>query len=204
MIRLEKAARFRYVALPMERKLSAKFIGIRRFHPDDVPSLFAAARESLDELAAWMVWCHAGYSLTDSMAFVSSCEPDWENGKCYNFAICDLRDGAFLGSVGLNHVNRSHGFANLGYWVRTTRAGQGIASAATRQAAEFALQKCGFHRLEIVVPSGNKPSQRVAEKAGAKLEGILRQRIMLQGRPHDAALYSLIKQDLINFPPQGH
>jgi RimJ/RimL family protein N-acetyltransferase len=40
------------------------------------------------------------------------------------------------------------------------------------------------------------PSQRVAEKAGAVKEAILRKRIRLHGEPVDAVLYSLVAEDL--------
>ena len=42
----------------------------------------------------------------------------------------------------------------------------------------------------------NAPSRRVAEKAGAKVEGILRNRVTLNGRLHDAVMHSLVPGDL--------
>src|SRR4029077_14520173 len=102
-------------------------IGIRRFRAEDVPSLFSAARQYIDELCEWMVWCNRDYSLKDSLAFVSSCDAKWEAGAQYSFVVYDRRDGAFLGSVGLSGVNRVHCFANLGYCVRRCRTRQGVA-----------------------------------------------------------------------------
>jgi RimJ/RimL family protein N-acetyltransferase len=54
----------------------------------------------------------------------------------------------------------------------------------------------GFNRLEILVSEHNPASQRVAQKSGAKLEGILRNRLVLAGRPHNAFVYSLVSGDL--------
>jgi len=170
-------------------------VGIRPFRLEDVPSLFAAARESIQELSTWMVWCRTDYSLEDSAAFVSRCAAEWEKGEQYSFVIFDVSDGAFLGSVGLSGVNRAHKFANLGYWVRSRRTQRGVASAATRMIARFALEELRLNRLEIIVPVGNKASQRVAEKAGARWEGVLRKRLILAGNPHDAVLYSLVAED---------
>jgi ribosomal-protein-serine acetyltransferase len=172
------------------------FIHIRRFRPEDGPLLFAAARESVGELCAGMTWCHPGYSLEDSRAFVLRCHSQWERGEHYSFAICDAEAASFLGSVGLSHLNPTHKFANVGYWVRTSHTGKGIASAATRLIARFAFRELGLHRLEIVVATDNPASQRVAEKARAKREGILRHRLVLGGRRRDAILYSLIPGDL--------
>ncbi|HXC98185.1 MAG TPA: GNAT family protein [Verrucomicrobiae bacterium] len=170
--------------------------GIRRFRPEDAPLLHEATRESMENLCRWMVWCHPGYTLEECAAFVSTCDTKWERGESFSFVIYDLRDGTFLGSAGLSQINRTHRVANLGYWVRSSQAGRGIATSAVRLAARFGLQELGFNRLDIIVPLGNRSSQRVAEKVGAKQEGILRNRLVLQGKPLDAVLYSLVAEDL--------
>jgi len=170
-------------------------VGIRPFRSEDVPSLFAAARESVQELSKWMVWCHAGYSLEDSTRFVSQCESGWKKGEQYSFVIFDVESDAFLGSIGLSGVSHTHKVANLGYWVRSKRTQQGIASTATRLVTRFALEELSLNRLELFVPVGNKASQRVAEKAGARWEGLLKKRLMLGGEPHDAVLYSVVAEE---------
>jgi ribosomal-protein-serine acetyltransferase len=171
-------------------------IGIRRFRSADVPLLFAAARESAVELCTWMTWCHLEYSLADAANFVLNCDTEWSRGTHYSFAIFDSRSGAFLGSVGLSHLNRAHRFANVGYWVRTSRTGQGIASTALRLIGRFALTELDLIRVEIVAALDNRASQRVAEKSGARREGILRSRLLLRGEAHDAVLFSLVPEDL--------
>jgi RimJ/RimL family protein N-acetyltransferase len=180
-----------------ETLLKNNGVGIRPFRPDDVPLLFEAARESLNELRAYMSWCGPDYSLEDSRAFIAQCDSAWKKGEQYNFAIFDAQDDTLLGSVGLNHVDRVNRCANIGYWVRRTRTRHGVATAATRLIAVFGLGKLGLHRLEILVPSNNPASQRVAKKAGAQFEGVLRNKLMLANEPHDAVLYSVTPEDLI-------
>lgn len=176
----------------MEKPVHDGSIGIRRFRPEDARDLFEAARESLEPLCRWMVWCRPDYSLEDSVRFISSRDAEWAAGREYSFAIYNLADGAFLGSAGLNRVEKVHLFANLGYWVRSTRTGRGIGSAAVRLVARFAFEELGLQRLEMIVPVGNVFSARVAEKAGAQKEGVLRRRLVLQGHAHDAVCYSLV------------
>jgi RimJ/RimL family protein N-acetyltransferase len=96
----------------------------------------------------------------------------------------------------LSHVDHKHRMANLGYWVRASRTGRGIAAAAVASAARFAFQRLDLNRLELVVPEANAASIRVAERVGAKREGLLRKRLVLEGEPRDALLYSLIEEDL--------
>lgn len=181
---------------PSEHLSGEGSTNIRRFGPDDVPRLFEATRESIDDLCRWMVWCHPGYTMEDCSAFVSACDTKWDRGESYSFAIFDVRDGTFLGSVGLNQVNHAHRFANLGYWVRRSQAGRGIATAAVRLISRFALEELGLNRLDILMPVDNRSSQRVAQKAGAKREGILRNRLVIRGSAYDAVLYSMVAEDL--------
>ena len=101
---------------------------------------------------------------------------------------------SFVGGCALNDINQTHNFANLGYWVRTSRTGQGVATAAALLVAQFGFAKLGFTRLEIVAAVGNVASQRVAEKVGAMREGVARNRHVVHGRVYDAVMYSLIRR----------
>jgi RimJ/RimL family protein N-acetyltransferase len=86
--------------------------------------------------------------------------------------------------------------ANIGYWVRTGATKRGVAAGAVRLAAQFGFEDLGLSRIEIAAIPENIPSRRVAEKAGAKLEGIARNRIVMHGQAYPAALYSLLPEDL--------
>lgn len=182
--------------------LEDNLIGIRQFRPGDAPLLFEAVQESAEELRLFMTWCHQGYSLKDCRTFLAKCGSDWQKGKQYNFAIVDIRDQTLLGSAGLTRVDWVNRFANIGYWVRHSRTRLGIAPTAARLIAVFGLKKLGLHRLEILIPGHNLASQRVAEKVGAKFEGVLRNRVILANKLHDAHLYSLVLADLAKYSPQ--
>ncbi len=69
------------------------------------------------------------------------------------------------------------------------------ATRAVRLLARFGFEELGLGRIEIVAAVGNKASQRVAEKAGAHREGVLRRRLCLHDEYHDAVMYSLIPDD---------
>ena len=185
----------RVVPRSVEVLLGDGHIGLRQFTLEDVPALFNAIRESMTQLSAWMVWAHPHYSMQDTQSFVMKCGAGWEKGEQYSFAIVDVHDGEFLGSVGLSAVNRAHSFANLGYWVRTRKTRHGVATSATRMAARFSFETLELNRVELLVPTANLASQRVAEKAGAKREGLLRKRLRLNGIGHDAFVYSFVEED---------
>jgi RimJ/RimL family protein N-acetyltransferase len=114
-----------------------------------------------------------------------------ENGRVFSFVVLD-QHGRLLGVVGLNQLNQEDRYANLGYWVRSSEAGRGIAAEAVRQLEKWAFAETSLQRLELVIAVGNLRSRRVAEKAGAAFEGILRARLRHRGVPRDAFMYSLV------------
>jgi RimJ/RimL family protein N-acetyltransferase len=177
-------------------ELSDGTILIRTLSAEDIAAEYEAVCESIAEVSPWMAWCHPGYAVEETAAFVASCEEAWKNGTDYGFGVFEVGTGKFLGGVGLSFLNRVHQCANLGYWVRTSCTGRGVASAAARLAARFGLEQLGFLRIEILAAVGNLPSQRAAEKSGAVREGVLRKRLLVNGRAHDAVLYSLVGEDL--------
>jgi ribosomal-protein-serine acetyltransferase len=148
-------------------ELCNESVKIRCYHSADIALLFEGVRESVAEVSPWLAWCHPGYSIEESTEWVSHCDKSWNEGTEFNFAIFDLKAGNFLGGVGLNQINRLHQFANLGYWVRSTCTGQGVATAGVLLAARFGFEELSLARIEIVIAVENKASQRVAEKAGA-------------------------------------
>ena len=169
---------------------------LRPYIAADAPALHAAVRASVESLSYWLPWCHADYSLADAQAWIAHCEQAWQDKTEFPFGIFDRRSGDVLGGAGLNRLNRVDRSANLGYWVGEAHRGRGIATRAAVLAAAIGFAELGLVRLEIVALSHNLASQRVAEKAGATREAEARNRLIFQGRPASAVVYSLIPGDL--------
>ena len=113
----------------------------------------------------------------------------------------DPAHGRLLGGCGINYLNRVYQFANLGYWVRSSQTRRGLATAAARCVAAFGFRELGLSRIEIVSATANTASHRVAEKLGATREGVLRNRMPVRDRVHDAVIFSLIPSDRIEREP---
>jgi RimJ/RimL family protein N-acetyltransferase len=119
-----------------------------------------------------------------------------EAKRAFDFAVYDEGTHKFLGVVAINQLHPVHRFANLGFWVRSSCTGHGLAVTATRLCAQFGFEELNLKRLEILTAAGNVRSQRVAEKAGATREGVLRQRLNISGVRHDVVMFSLLPKDL--------
>ena len=163
---------------------------------EDAEKLFDAVRESIREVSLWLPWCHENYTIEETREFLSSRISPEKSEEAYSFGIFDVASERVLGGVGINFINRVHLMANLGYWVRTSAVGNGVASTGARLVAQFGFEQLGLHRIEILAAVPNVASQRVAEKAGAVREGVLRRRLFIHGQSHDAVLFSLVREDL--------
>ena len=170
---------------------------IRPYQPGDVPLLYEAVRESINEVAPWLPWCHQDYAIEESRGWIETRAEARRQGTEYDFAVIDTTHGRLLGGCGINALNRANRFANLGYWVRSSRTRRGVATGAAGCVAAFGFRELGLIRIEIVIATANTVSQRVAEKLEATREGILRNRILIHDQVHDAVMFSLIPSDRI-------
>ena len=170
---------------------------LKPYRPGDATRLHEAVRESITELSTWMHWCHNDYSVEESWAWLESRADAWDKGTEYDFSINDSRSGQYLGGCGLNRVDSINRVASLGYWVRSSRTGEGVATTAVLLLVRFGFDELMLNRIEIMAATGNKASQRVAEKAGAIREGVLRKRLIVHDNVHDVVMFSLIRDDLV-------
>jgi ribosomal-protein-serine acetyltransferase len=169
---------------------------LRPYEKRDIDDLHQATLASLKELICWMPWAHEDYPLAASRFWIKSTLKNWQDGREYNFAIWDAVNGGFIGGCGINDVSIMNKCANLGYWVRSDRTGQGIALAATKLLAKWGFDVLKLNRIEIHVAVDNARSLRVAEKAGAKREGILRNKMLLNGQTHDSVMHSILPGEI--------
>ena len=183
---------------PRDIELTNRYdkITLRSPKMDDASAIYDAVLVSKDDLMPWMDWCNLDYSIEITFEWLRRQPSEWDEGKNYQFVIFDVLSNQFLGSCGINHINRYYLLANLGYWIRSDRKGEGIATKVTKLVAQFGFQYLGLQRVEIVAAEENWASRRVAEKAGAIFEGILRRRLKIGDKNLDAAMYSLIPEDL--------
>ncbi|RYD18182.1 MAG: GNAT family N-acetyltransferase [Verrucomicrobiaceae bacterium] len=164
---------------------------IRPYQLEDIDAVYAMADESREHVARWMEWMTPEYSRDDAARWVEAAIASWHRGEAYEHVIVD-ESGALVGSCGLNHLDRQCGLSNLGYWVRSSRLGEGAARQAALLLRDFAFNELGLNRLEIVVAVGNEFSRRVALGTGAVDEGILSMRIKVGGVMHDAHMHTLL------------
>ncbi|QTF08502.1 GNAT family N-acetyltransferase [Brenneria izadpanahii] len=170
---------------------------IRPCNTDDVSQLVDAVQESVETVGRWLSWCNAEYGAAQSTQWVMQCKHHIQAGVAFDFGIFNKTSGKLLGAIGINNIQPMYQMGNIGYWVRQSAQRQGIALEAVETIIPFGFRQLGLTRLEIVAGEHNYPSRRIAENAGARFEGIARNRLIVGNRLIDAAMYSLIPADIL-------
>ena len=175
--------------------LSGRDVVLRPYCREDFYTTYTAVKESLTQLSRWMPWCHMDYGPEDHQRWSRTRKKQWDQGVEYDFVIYRPDTNLPLGICGLNNFDRLNRRANLGYWVRTSQTGQGLATAAAGLLAQFGFDTLKLNRIEILIAEENRPSQRVAEKLGLSREGLLKERLILNQTAHNAYLYAWLSSE---------
>jgi ribosomal-protein-serine acetyltransferase len=165
---------------------------LRARHADACAALIEANRE---RLVRWMAWAAESRSTADVLRYVEAVEDYRARGAGDAYAV--LVHGAFAGAIDLHDLNRVNDVAAIGYWLGEAFGRRGVMTRAVRAIAERAFRADGVNRLEILAATGNVPSRAVAERAGFRLEAILRGRLRTELGYEDGALYVRFADDRV-------
>jgi RimJ/RimL family protein N-acetyltransferase len=181
---------------PSTRPRTTRRLQLRPFRRRDADALVAGVRDSLDELATWLPWAHRRYGRPDAVRFIRDSIASWAEGRAFDFAIRGHGDGhTHLGNVSVWHTSRREEAGEIGYWVRSTRTGEGIATEAAARIIQMAFEELSLHRVTLRIAAGNVGSERVAEKLGFTREGLLRKEVLVAGEWLDHSLWGFLEDE---------
>jgi RimJ/RimL family protein N-acetyltransferase len=104
-------------------------------------------------------------------------------------------DGTFAGMGLVPSLDREAREAELGYSVVAQQRGRGVATAILRALTRWAFDEAGVLRATLIIAVGNTASERVAERSGYALEGVMRSLHQKGDRRCDAGLWSRLHGD---------
>jgi [ribosomal protein S5]-alanine N-acetyltransferase len=106
-----------------------------------------------------------------------------------------------VGSIGIvskTDIYRKN--VEIGFFISEKFWGKGIATRAIKAAVSYAFREFDIVRVYAEVFSDNIGSRRALEKAGLKLEALLKKSIIKNGIIKDSCIYSVLREDFQEFP----
>jgi len=173
--------------------LAAADIVLRRPSADDVPWITAACSDR--ELSRYIPAIPYPYSQSDARAFVERAVRGWAEGTGATFVIEHALTGEDWGTIGLQLFPYDAALAEVGYWLRREARGRGAATTAVRLVSNWAFEKLGIQRMNLMTAPENVASQRVAGRAGFTREGLLRAWMPTSNGRRDSVMFSLLATD---------
>jgi RimJ/RimL family protein N-acetyltransferase len=170
--------------------LSDGVISLRRISPDDAPAWAQAFRD--DPALGPKVGAETDPTEEEVAEQASSEAPP---GQLPSLAITDAASGEFLGSVGLYRIDTRHRRGEVGFWLKPSARGRGVAGRATKLLTSWGFEQLGFERVELTTTPDNDETRRLALKLGFTEEGTMRERNRERGRRVDVVMFAVLRRD---------
>jgi RimJ/RimL family protein N-acetyltransferase len=132
------------------------------------------------------------YTLEDAREWLNITIP--ENNPPRSFAI--LLDNQLVGNIGLvTKTNIYRKNIEIGFFISEKFWGKGIAARAVKAAVSYAFREFDAERVYAETFYDNAGSRRALEKAGLKLEAIIKRNIIKNEIIKDSCIYSVLRED---------
>lgn len=111
------------------------------------------------------------------------------------FSVVDRTSQELAGEALLWGIDSHNRRAHLGMALRPNMRRRGMGIDVTRVLCRYAFATLGLHRIQLETLADNEAMVRVAERAGFRREGILRQSAWVTGAFLDEVVYGLVVAD---------
>lgn len=159
----------RAVASTLSEGLITARLLVRPPREADGPAVYLAVVESLTELRrfpASLPWAVQPPSIVASTEFCVLGAANSRSLAEFPFLFLERNTGRLGGSVGLHRIDWARRDFELGFWCRTSMAGNGYTQEAVHAAVDFAFGMCGATRVHALPDIENAASRGVLRACG--------------------------------------
>jgi RimJ/RimL family protein N-acetyltransferase len=141
---------------------------------------------------------HEPQSLREKVELLRQFRGNFDLGHDFVYGIFDRDETEAVGGTGL-HTRIGPEAYEIGYWIRASRAGEGLGREATAALTRVTFELTDVERIEIRCDPANERSRAIPRKLGYTEEATLRRRLHYPG-PRDMVVYSLFREDFASSP----
>jgi RimJ/RimL family protein N-acetyltransferase len=184
------------ILLDLPASLQTERLMLRPPQSGDGLPVLEAVTESLPELRRFLAslpWVAGEQTLESSETFCRTAQANFIARKDLTFLLFEKATGQLVGAAGLHRMVWETPKAEVGYWARTSRAGNGFVSEAVVALTRYAFKHLGAVRVELITDEENSASRKLAERCDFKLEGTLhRERRAPDGALRNTCVYACL------------
>jgi Acetyltransferases, including N-acetylases of ribosomal proteins len=154
------------------QKIETDRLVLRRFRLEDAEDMYANWASD-PEVTKFLTWpSHSSVDVTKSL--LATWISRYEDGGYFNWVMEYKETGKVIGNISVIKLDERIDAADMGYCMSRAYWGQGLMPEALIAVMDYLFDVVGLNRVAACHDANNPKSGRVMEKAGMKLEGILR------------------------------
>jgi ribosomal-protein-alanine N-acetyltransferase len=116
-----------------------------------------------------------------------------QNGTGIWWAICDRKNGQFMGAGGFNNREAAHQKAEIGFWLLPEFWGKEFMKEAMAVICSYGFEKLNLHRIVGFVEAENANCKRAMAKIDFVLEGTMKDCEVKDGKFISVDIYALVR-----------
>jgi ribosomal-protein-alanine N-acetyltransferase len=166
---------------------------LRRLHLTDAESLFAILA---DEEVTKFYDDEAFTEISQAREQIRAWADGFDERRCIRWGIARREDEIIIGTCGYYGFHEWHRRGSIGYELARSCWRQGIMTEALDAIIGYGFREVGLNRIQAVAMPGNKGSEKLLEKLGFRIEGVLREYENWGKKGYvDVLMFSLLRYD---------
>jgi ribosomal-protein-serine acetyltransferase len=153
--------------------------------------LYSIISRDREYLAQWLTWPKYISELSDYVGFIKRSLIEYANEETLVFSI--LYEGKAIGTAGFIDIQKDLEKGEIGYWIDSTYQGKGLATKVSKKLIDLGFEKLMLSKIEASVAVENTKSQKVCERSGMGVEGVLSHVERINGKLLSHKKYSVFK-----------
>jgi RimJ/RimL family protein N-acetyltransferase len=185
----------------MPYRVETERLVLRCWEPRDARLLKEAVDSSLDHLRPWMPWAaYEPQSVEAKADRLRIFRGEFDLDRDYVYGILSRDERLVVGSSGL-HTRLDAGGLEIGYWIRASHVGRGLATEAAAALTKVAFELAKTERVEIHCRPDNVASAAVPRKLAFTHEATRRELSRdSDGTAHDSMIWTLLGREYPSSP----
>ncbi|RXJ04440.1 N-acetyltransferase [Anaerobacillus alkaliphilus] len=172
--------------------LETERILLRKFILNDANDMFQYS--SVPEVSKFVPW-ETHKTVENSKDFISYILKQYEESKLAPWAIELKENRKVIGTIDFVAWFPQHYRAEIGFILSKEHWGSGLIPEAANKVIQFGFDSMELNKIKAPCMVENVQSQRVLQKLGMTLEGVMKNEYYIKGMFRDMAVYSLLKKD---------